>query len=110
MVAPDPKVNGAQRSGKCLNFSDIHIGPRHGCALDLDTVMRTHLGGRQGCKFGALIFNGGYSIALSIMHAELSAEDIALRLHEPSGAFWTVPEEDEQDDTDVVDATFVDDE
>ena len=59
---------------------------------DLDTVICTHLGeGDQQCKLGALIFIGGYSTPLSIMHAELSAEGIALRLHEPSGAFWATP-------------------
>ena len=56
---------GADPKARALTTA-IHIGSwfRYG---DLQTVITTELGGRQGCKLGSLIFNGGYSISRSYM-------------------------------------------
>ena len=96
----DPKVR--------VLIAAMHTGSwfRYG---DLQTIISTSLGGRQGCKFGSLIFNGGYSVALAMVHDELIAAGITLKLHESPDAFWSSVDLD-SDQEHAVDATFVDDE
>ena len=68
-------------------------------------------GGRQGCKLGATMFNAGYAVALDMMHWRLAQEKITLKLAVPkNGAFFSSYGTPDQEYTDVVDATFVDDE
>ena len=69
----DPKVR--------VLIAAMHTGSwfRYG---DLQTIISTSLGGRQGCKFGSLIFNGGYSVALALVPDDLIAAGITLKLHE----------------------------
>ena len=68
-------------------------------------------GGRQGCKLGATMFNSGYAIALDMLHWRLAQENIVLKVTVPDqGTFFCSREPSEQETTDVVDATFVDDE
>ena len=77
---------------------------------DLDTIIKTALGGRQGCKFGSLIFNGGYAIALSMLHDDLDSAGVALTVHESPEAFWAQEGTDLSSPLSAIDATFVDDE
>ena len=68
-------------------------------------------GGRQGCKLGATMFNAGYAVALDMMHWRLAKDGITLRLAVPGeGAFFGDSSTSSPDITDVIDATFVDDE
>ena len=77
---------------------------------DLSTCIKTLIGGRQGCKFGAMIFNGGYSLALFMLHKALLKDDVVLRVSRPGGAFWLPPSSNTgAQDVPVIDATFVDD-
>ena len=97
----DPKVRRL--------ISSMHEGSwfRYG---DLDTIIKTALGGRQGCKFGSLIFNSGYSIALSMLHTELESVGVTLNIHESPNAFWSQVDPNQVEPHSAVDATFVDDE
>jgi len=76
----------------------------------LDTAVLAKTGGRQGCKLGGLIFNSSYSVALNMLHAEFRKNGLCLRLQVPNAAFWADGASDETVRTDVIDATFVDDE
>ena len=68
-------------------------------------------GGRQGCKLGSTIFNSGYAVALDMLHWRLAQQGITLRLKLPkSGAFWGCCSDEDADQKDIIDATFVDDE
>ena len=68
-------------------------------------------GGRQGCKLGATMFNAGYAVALDMMHWRLSKDGITLRLSvRVDGAFFGASSATGPAHTDVIDATFVDDE
>lgn len=79
---------------------------------ELETVIHTLRGARQGCKIGGTVFNACYSIAINWLRHELQKEHVTLRLACPTGAFWI----DEQHDSnggcehDIVDVQFVDDE
>ena len=91
---------------------------QHGCVfadwgIDMDTAITVRVGGRQGCKFGATIFNSAYSIALFAIRDELMKANIALRLHSSKEDFWAQIGENErcgQPETAIINATFVDDE
>jgi hypothetical protein len=48
---------------------------------DIDSAIEVRVGGRQGCKFGATIFNSAYSIALFAIRDELSNAGIVVHLH-----------------------------
>ena len=67
-------------------------------------------GGRQGCCLGAIVFNSGYTVALDILHWRLKKHGVILRLKTPQGVFWSKPGDETAERTDIVDATFVDDE
>eukprot|EP00973_Karenia_brevis_P020940 2879838-Karenia_brevis.AAC.1 len=76
---------------------------------ELETVITAATGGRQGCKVGSLIFNGAYSIALHMLHADLLDAGIVLRISASGQAFWD--ERHSHDDAlIIIDVTFVDDE
>ena len=75
--------------------------------------LRVDKGGRQGCKFGGVIFNLAYAKALKRFVASATAENIPLRLNFIPGAapgtdVSLAP--DEINTTLVFDVTFVDDE
>eukprot|EP00973_Karenia_brevis_P075969 10554269-Karenia_brevis.AAC.1 len=76
---------------------------------NLQTVVVTNVGARQGCKSGTYVFNAGYSIVLGILHNGLRQAGICLRMKAPSQAFW-VGAANEDESIDVIDVTFVDDE
>jgi hypothetical protein len=80
---------------------------------DLDSAITVRVGGRQGCKFGATIFNSAYSLALVMLRDDLLDAGVALRLKCGSTEFWNGQSSDAgdaEDDTPIVDAAFVDDE
>jgi len=79
---------------------------------DLDTLIVTHKGGRQGCKLGGIIFNLIYARALHKLRERLLSEGIALRLsHDPHSAFFCKSSlNSNEHDVPIVEATYVDDE
>lgn len=88
---------------------DLHEGAwfQYG---DLESVVRTAKGGRQGCKVGATIFNSAYTFALDNFKKTLGRHGIFLRVRYPVGAFWGPIRDDLPNDAEVIDVTFVDDE
>eukprot|EP00974_Lingulodinium_polyedra_P121506 11179261-Lingulodinium_polyedra.AAC.1 len=59
------------------------------------------------------MFNGAYSIALFLLHAELVEAGITLRVRYDSREFWSNDEYDEDEphsNAHIIDAVFVDDE
>jgi hypothetical protein len=71
-----------------------------------------HKGGRQGCRFGGIIFNLSYAKALKIFYAKVNAEGIPARFRYEPGA---APGNDDvppgrAGEAIVFDVTFVDDE
>ncbi|CAK0838176.1 unnamed protein product, partial [Prorocentrum cordatum] len=56
----------------------LHEGPRFPRG-SLDTVARSHKGGRRGCIFGAAVFNAGYSVPIKMFHEDMRRKGIALR-------------------------------
>ena len=72
------------------------------------------LGGRQGCKFGSVVFNMAYARALAQFVREAEREGIAVRLRfKPKGAVGPQPTDggSDSDSTSLLfDVTFVDDE
>ena len=80
---------------------------------DSEQPIELRIGGRQGCKFGSIIFNGSYSIALFMLHDLLLEDNIILRIPSSGPDFWCRGEQTNEKhppDTTVVDVTFVDDE
>ena len=82
---------------------------------EIDSAIAVRVGGRQGCKFGATIFNSVYSIALNMLRDALMDAGIVLRLKLKSGdVFWSSGGDDESDEGDetvpIIDVAFVDDE
>ena len=79
---------------------------------DVDSAVATLIGGRQGCKFGSMVFNGTFSLAMTLIRDALLDSGIVLRVRPASSAFWGAGEEPGGDDSDVpvLDAAFVDDE
>ena len=74
-----------------------------------DTIILAQRGGRQGCQSGPTVFNAQYSLGLGIVQQALAEQRISLRLKVPSQPFW-IGATPEDNDVDVVDATYVDDE
>ena len=79
---------------------------------ELDSVIRTSKGARQGCVFGSIVFNSGYATGLQLLYYELDKLGIVLRLPAAQGAFWEATRENHNDReyVNVLDAVFVDDE
>ncbi|CAK0858575.1 unnamed protein product [Prorocentrum cordatum] len=86
---------------------------------DLESVVRYGLGGRQGCKVGAAIFNAAYDISLLLVRQWLEQAGVAIRLRIFSEAFFSreVPRRMRgkqappgQPPQTVTDAAFIDDE
>ena len=79
------------------------------CYDDLETVISTYTGGRQGCKLGGTMFNSVYAQALLMCRELLKSEGIVLTV-KASSSFWaTDHNESGPGHHDILDATFVDD-
>ena len=80
---------------------------------DLPDVVQAFTCGRQGCVFSTVMFNGTYSIALSMLYSELAKLGLGLRISRSESAFWGpdphVRAQQCVSET-VIDAVFVDDE
>jgi len=87
----------------------LHTGSWFSCgsATELPAVKK---GGRQGCRFGGVIFNMAYSRALKKFLAEATAKGIPVRLKVKMGAPPGTLNGEEDEDAIVFDITFVDDE
>ena len=80
---------------------------------DLDSVILTHKGGRQGCKLGGVIFNLIYARALHKLRKILLQKGVLLQLsRDPQSAFFSKPSanSDAHESVPIVEATYVDDE
>jgi len=55
---------------------------------ELQTAVEYGLGGRQGCKVGATIFNAAYDIPLQALRRALAARGVALHVRRSPAAFW----------------------
>ena len=80
---------------------------------DLDTIIVTHRGGRQGCKLGGIIFNLIYARALHKLRGKLLKEGVVLKLrYDPHQPFFgkARANSDEHQLVPIVEATYVDDE
>ena len=77
---------------------------------DLPTCVTSRTGGRQGCKLGALTFNGVYGIALDMIAWGARRAGITLELPLPDGPFWASPRADTTETESLLDAAFIDDE
>lgn len=80
----------------------------------VDDILKVTTGGRQGCRFGAKLFNLAYARALKEVHEKLLHKSIFLRLrsgdgkvHDPPGG-WGLSSPSVHVDSHVIDATFVD--
>eukprot|EP00973_Karenia_brevis_P081305 11271377-Karenia_brevis.AAC.1 len=75
-------------------------------------VLVVNRGGRQGCRFGGVIFNLSYAKALKRFYAKVAAEKIPARFNHSPGEAPTnsVGTTAAQTDCIVFDVTFVDDE
>ena len=72
--------------------------------------MATRVGGRQGCKFGACLFNSTFSVALFMIHDVLVQAGIVLQVRCDDAAPWRpAPPGADGVPTNVLDAAFVDD-
>ena len=87
----------------------------HACSWftfgDVDTAVEIRVGGRQGCKFGATVFNCAYTIGLNMLRDELLAAGVAMHFrNSKDDLFWSSSSGDDDTSECVVDVTFVDDE
>ena len=85
---PADVVNDAiayvQATGGVLSEADLHPGVLHRCYL-----IETNLGSRQGCKFGAIIFNLMYCRALDDLRCALRNEGLlSVFEYYPDAAPW----------------------
>ena len=76
----------------------------------VDEAVSTRVGGRQGCKFGACIFNSTFSVALIMVHDTLARAGVAMQLPSDAACPWTLaaPPADAPA-VDVLEKAFVDD-
>ena len=79
-VGVDAKVE------RCVNALHSSSWARYG---SLESSVVSIAGGRQGCKFGGLIFGAKYGLALREVRDELKADGIALKLrYEKAMPIW----------------------
>ena len=72
--------------------------------------MATRVGGRQGCKFGACLFNSTFSVALFMIHDVLVQAGIVLQVRCDDAAPWRpAPPGADGVPVNVLDAAFVGD-
>ena len=88
---------------------NLHAGAWFKVA-DLETAISSRLGGRQGCKVGALIFNSIYSESIRELHGAMDRLGMSLWLPQATAAFWGEAPELCSAEIPVRDCTFVDDE
>ena len=67
----------------------LHVG--FWFSVGLTSEVKYGLGGRQGCKAGATMFNGAYDIPLASIKSTLEADGLALNLTRVGDAFCMSP-------------------
>ena len=67
------------------------------------------LGGRQGCKVGATMFNGACDIPLASIKSTLEADGLALNVKRVGGASCVSPSGKSDETVTVLDSAFIDD-
>ena len=87
----------------------LHVGSWFSVG-QLTSAVKYVLGGRQGCKVGAAMFNGAYDIPLAILNSTLEADGTALKLKRVGDAFSTSPSGTSDKTVTVLDSAFIDDE
>jgi hypothetical protein len=103
-------LNVDEKVQSLLNGLHSHAWFKYG---NLESMIVSTKGGRQGCKLGGIIFNGIYERALAVVRGKLKDAGTILVLKLADGTpFWSsrTPEACETVDVDVIEVTFVDDE
>ncbi|CAK0804335.1 unnamed protein product [Prorocentrum cordatum] len=78
-----------------------------------DTALSVLKGGRQGCKYGAAVFNSTFALAMQLIIEELSDLGLTVKLWQGPPTFWDAASPADASgamDVDSVDDAFVDDE
>ena len=76
----------------------------------IDEAIETFVGGRQGCKYGAQIFNSAFSVAILLIHDDLVAKGIVVKFRRSGDAPWALSEPaNDGSEEDVLEVVFVDD-
>ena len=76
----------------------------------LQSAIVARRGGRQGCAFGAVIFNAVYAAALVEVHRTLSAAGVTLHVEQGRQTPWSDSDTSSPSSAEAIDATYVDDE
>jgi len=76
----------------------------------LDSVIMAPRGGRQGCTFGAMIFNAVYAVALVEVHKALTLAGVTFKVVQGKETPWSNRDAQCPCSAEAVDATYVDDE
>ena len=71
----------------------LHVGSWFSLG-QLTSAVKYGLGGRQGCKVGATMFDGAWDISLTILNSSLEADGLALKLNRVGDAFWMSPSDE----------------
>ena len=90
---------------------DVSRALTHNCPLcDARFASQKALRMHERAKHGErAIFNSGYAVALDMLHWRLAQQGISLRLKlHKAGAFWGGCSDEDADQKDIIDATFVD--
>jgi len=78
-----------------------------------DTALAVLKGGRQGCKYGAAVFNSTFALAMQLIIEELTDLGLTVKLRQGPPGFWDAASPADAPDAipvDAVDDAFVDDE
>jgi len=98
---------GAPRSAIEL-LRDKHSGSW--CHIgDFPFAIEMEKGGKQGCKFGSIIFNCAYAVALEQLHNDCVSDGIVMHINTPDGPFWAKEPPALNTSTPVLEVAFVDD-
>ena len=101
---------------RIINSLHTRAWSRYG---NLESVVQSVVGGRQGCKLGGLVFAATHGRVMKEVRSRMSESDIVLKLfHKPDDAVWDAGEPDklaheapdEWQAVESVEAAFVDDE
>ena len=77
---------------------------------DMQSVIVAPKGGRQGCKFGAMIFNAVYAIALVQVYCSMDQNGLSFRVVQHVRTPWASQPSGHPQSAYARDATYVDDE
>jgi hypothetical protein len=77
---------------------------------EAETAVSVLIGGRQGCKFGAAVFNSTFALAATLLYETLSDAGVMLTLLQGPPTFWGQEPPVGSPEVSSIDVCFVDDE